>query len=193
MKLRLFVRLVIPVAVGALVLAACGGDDDDSASANNTGATTTTAAAATSTSASGATSGSFTVAVAKTSLGDTLVDAQGRTLYAFKADKGGKSVCNTGCVENWPPLTVTGAIKLAPGLDEDDFKTITRDDGTTQVTDYGQPLYRYAGDSKAGDTHGDGVAGVWYAVGSEGKPANTSASGTASTEAPTTTTALPGY
>ena len=191
MKLRLFVRLVIPVALGALVLAACGGDDD-SASANNTGATTTTAAA-TSTSASGAASGSFTVAVAKTALGDTLVDAQGRTLYAFKADKGGKSACNTGCVENWPPLTVTGAIKLAPGLDEGDFKTITRDDGTTQVTDYGQPLYTYAGDSKAGDTHGDGVGGVWYAVGTEGKPANASASGAASTEAPTTTTALPGY
>jgi predicted lipoprotein with Yx(FWY)xxD motif len=191
MKLRVFVRLVVPVAVGALVLAACGGDDD-SASANNTGATTTTAAA-TSTSAGGAASGSFTVAVAKTALGDTLVDAQGRTLYAFKADKGGKSACNTGCVENWPPLTVTGAIKLAPGLDEEDFKTITRDDGTTQVTDYGQPLYTYAGDSKAGDTHGDGVGGVWYAVGAEGKPANASASGAASTAAPTTTTALPGY
>jgi predicted lipoprotein with Yx(FWY)xxD motif len=192
MKLRLLVRLVVPVAVGALVLAACGGDDDDSASANNANPTTT-AAAATSTSSSGAASGGLTVAVAKTSLGETLVDAQGRTLYAFKADKGGKSACNTGCVENWPPLTVTGAIKLAPGLDEDDFKTIMRDDGTTQVTDYGQPLYTYAGDSKAGDTHGDGVGGVWYAVGTEGKPANASASGSASTEAPTTTTALPGY
>jgi predicted lipoprotein with Yx(FWY)xxD motif len=191
MKLRLGVRLLVPLAVGALVLAACGGDDDDSASANNSATTTTTAAATTT--SSGAASGSFTVAVAKTSLGETLVDAQGRTLYAFKADKGGKSACNAGCVENWPPLTVTGAIKLAPGLDNDDFKTITRDDGTTQVTDYGQPLYTFAGDSAPGDTHGDGVGGVWYAVGNEGKPANASASSSASTEAPTTTTALPGY
>jgi predicted lipoprotein with Yx(FWY)xxD motif len=190
MKLRLPVGLLVPLAVGALVLAACGGDDD-SASANNTNAATTTTTADTATSG-GAATGSFTVAIAKTKLGDdTLVDAQGRTLYAFKADTGGKSVCNAGCDSTWPPLTVTGAVKLAPGLDAEDFKTITRDDGSTQVTDYGQPLYTYSGDTKPGDTNGDGIGGVWYAVNKEGKPVNASAS--ASTAAPTTTTALPGY
>ncbi len=190
MKLRLGVRLLVPLAVGALVFAACGGDDDDSAADNLSATTTTTTAASTST--SGAASGEFTVAVAQTALGDTLVDAQGRTLYGFKADKGGKSACNAGCVENWPPLTVTGEVTVGPGLNSDDFTTITRDDGTTQVAVGGQPLYTYAGDSKPGDTNGDGVGGVWYAVGTNGQAVNASTS--ASSDAPTTTTtALPGY
>jgi predicted lipoprotein with Yx(FWY)xxD motif len=185
--------LLVPLAVGALVLAACGGDDDSANNASDSSAATTTTAADATTTSGAAATGEFTVNVASTKLGETLVDAQGRTLYAFKADTGGKSVCNAGCDTTWPPLTVTGEVKLAAGLDEDDFKTITRDDGTTQVTDYGQPLYTYSGDTKPGDTNGDGVGGVWYAVNKEGKPASANSTGSATTVAPTTTTALPGY
>jgi predicted lipoprotein with Yx(FWY)xxD motif len=120
------------------------------------------------------------------------------TLYAFKADAKGKSNCNTGagCETTWPPLRPSGAIKLGPGLDSEDFKVITRADGTKQVTDYGAPLYTYSGDTKPGDTNGDGLFHLWYAVGKEGqaaKSAAASASGSSTTEAPTTTTALPGY
>jgi len=42
--------------------------------------------------------------------------------------------------------------------------TITRPDGTLQVTFEGIPLYRYAGDTKAGDANGQGSAGVWYVI-----------------------------
>ena len=39
--------------------------------------------------------------------------------------------------------------------------TITRDDGTMQVTYNGLPLYRFANDTAAGQTNGEGVAGLW--------------------------------
>jgi hypothetical protein len=35
---------------------------------------------------------------------------------------------------------------------------------TGQVTYGGRPLYYFAGDAKAGDTNGQGVRGVWFAV-----------------------------
>jgi predicted lipoprotein with Yx(FWY)xxD motif len=44
------------------------------------------------------------------------------------------------------------------------FSTITRTDGTTQVTYNGWPLYYYAKDQQAGDTTGEGVGSVWYLV-----------------------------
>jgi predicted lipoprotein with Yx(FWY)xxD motif len=189
MRRRDVTRLLAVLAVGALVLAACGGDDDSSSGAN--GPTTTASSGDTSTSAAAP----ATVNIAKTKLGDTLVDANGMTLYAFKADSNGKSVCNAGCDATWPPLTPAGGkLTLAAGLDEDDFKIITRDDGSKQVTDYGQPLYTFARDTKPGDTNGDGFGGVWYAVGKDGKAVNASATGGASTTTtPPTTSSAYGY
>jgi predicted lipoprotein with Yx(FWY)xxD motif len=196
MKFRGPLSLFTSLAIGALVLAACGSSSSNSSSSN----TTTSTAAATTTTAGGSTSGSaasFTASLQSTGLGKTLVDSQGRTLYVFKSDSTGKSNCNAGCDGTWPPYKVTGAIKLGPGLDMEDFKTITRSDGSTQLTDYGMPVYMFSGDTKAGDTNGDGIANLWYAVGEDSKPAAGSklaSSTSATTAAPaTTTTALPGY
>jgi predicted lipoprotein with Yx(FWY)xxD motif len=175
-------RMFAGLAVAALVFAACGGDDSsNNSSSNNTTATTTKTSA----------SGSDTVSIAMTKLGDTLVDSKGMTLYIFKSDAKGKSNCNAGCDSTWPPLKVTGAVKVGTGLDAEDFKTITRADGTKQVTDYGFPVYTYSGDTKAGDTNGDGIGNLWYAVGKEGKAAPKSVLASSSSE--TTTTTKPGY
>ena len=105
-------------------------------------------------------------------LGNILTDSQGMTLYIFKKDKPGESVCDGTCAQKWPPLTVTegmhpmGASGIPGKLGE-----FERKDDTYQVTYDGMPLYRFAGDSKPGETKGQGLGGVWFVV-------PTSASGT---------------
>ena len=46
--------------------------------------------------------------------------------------------------------------------------TITRDDGTTQVTLGGAPLYYFIGDEAAGDVKGQGQNDVWFLASPEG-------------------------
>src|SRR5215831_17921708 len=103
------VRIFAVLTVAALALAACGGDD--SSNSNASGSTTTSSNAKTA-------SGVDTVAIKTTKLGPTLVDSTGRTLYIFKSDAKNTSNCNTnqGCQSLWPPLTVTGAVKVGKGL-----------------------------------------------------------------------------
>ncbi len=112
--------------------------------------------------------GGVAISLADVSLGKVLADGDGRTLYVFTADKGGASACTGSCTDNWPPLTSTGAPTLGAGLDAEDFGTFSRDDGSSQVTFYGMPLYYFAGDNGAGQTNGQGLAGKWYVVGGDG-------------------------
>ena len=49
-------------------------------------------------------------------------------------------------------------------MNPSDFGTITRDDGTTQVTFKGYPLYYFIRDRKRGEITGQGVGKVWYVV-----------------------------
>ncbi len=114
-------------------------------------------------------SGGVAIELAAATQGKILADGTGRTLYVFTADKGDASACTGSCVDNWPPLTSSGAPTLADGLDAEDFATITRDDGKTQVTFYGMPLYYFAGDTASGQTNGQGVGGKWFVVGADGK------------------------
>jgi predicted lipoprotein with Yx(FWY)xxD motif len=44
------------------------------------------------------------------------------------------------------------------------FGLLKRPDGTLQVTYNGMPVYRYAGDSGPGQSNGQGIGGVWFAV-----------------------------
>ncbi|MBD9501923.1 hypothetical protein M2D07_010955 [Pseudomonas sp. BGr12] len=86
-----------------------------------------------------------------------LVDAKGMTLYTFDKDSGGKSMCNGGCAQNWPPLMASADAK-AMG----DWTMIKRDDGTVQWAYKGKPLYTFVQDQKAGDMAGEGKMGVWH-------------------------------
>jgi len=99
----------------------------------------------------------------KDGVGAYMADAKGMTLYYFTKDTVGKSVCLDGCVEKWPLYT---ADKVEPqaGLAAKDFGSIKREDGKSQVTYKGFPLYYFFKDKKAGDTLGQGVGGVWYVI-----------------------------
>ena len=93
------------------------------------------------------------------------------SLYLFTNDTqdSGASTCADDCLAAWPALLSDGDPVAGEGVDAALLGTITRDDGTTQVTYNGWPLYYYAEDTAAGDTNGQGVGDVWFLVTPEGE------------------------
>ena len=112
------------------------------------------------------------IGVGSTRVGRVLVDGKGRTLYLFAADSGTNSTCNsTACVQYWPPVRTTGAPQAGAGVSASLLGTTKRQDGTTEVTYAGHPLYYFISDNKAGDVTGQGIngfGGPWYVVSPSG-------------------------
>ena len=100
-------------------------------------------------------------------LGAYVTGEDGKALYVFLPDEGDTSACNGECATNWPPLT--GDFTAGDGV-SGALGTITRDDGSTQVTLGGAPLYYFIGDQAAGDVNGQGLQDVWYLASAEGTP-----------------------
>lgn len=144
--------------------------------AGATAEATATGAAETATSSIPVT-GATTVNVSEsTEFGPILVAGDGFSLYVFMADtqNSGTSACgdDDGCTEEWPPLLTEGDPVAGEGVDATLLGTITRDNGSTQVTYNGWPLYRFHEDTAAGDTNGQGVdefGGLWYLVSPTGE------------------------
>ncbi|GAB7033287.1 SCO0930 family lipoprotein [Streptomyces sp. NPDC021749] len=105
-------------------------------------------------------------------LGPVVTDSKGMTLYRFDKDTAEppKSNCSGSCATTWPPVPADGASAPA-GIAKSALGSVTRADGTKQLTIGGWPAYRYAKDTKAGDTKGQGVGGTWNALTAEGKKA----------------------
>jgi predicted lipoprotein with Yx(FWY)xxD motif len=120
-----------------------------------------------------------------TKRGNALVDAQGMTLYTLT--NAGKAVACTGsCASLWPPLTATSA--TVTGAQGVTGLATTKDANGTQVSHDGLPLYRYSGDTAAGDANGDGLTGfggTWHIVAASGA---STGSNTPAPPAPTPTT-----
>jgi predicted lipoprotein with Yx(FWY)xxD motif len=158
-------RWLVGGALGGLVVvaAACS-------SSSASPARTTTSAPATAV---------FTVsAVPNGSLGTILVDQSGRVLYRFAPDGTGETTCTGACATAWPPLTVPSAsahLTGKGGVSSTELGTITRPGGVLQVTFKGMPLYRFAGDTKAGEAKGQGVEGTWFVVSPTAAPPATTA------------------
>jgi predicted lipoprotein with Yx(FWY)xxD motif len=105
------------------------------------------------------------------------VGSNGRTLYLFQADKNGTSACTGACAAAWPPVTVTGAPQAGSGVSQSLLGTITRADGTMQLTYDGHPLYYFTADAAGGTAHGQGVKAFgaeWYVVSAAGSKIDTS-------------------
>jgi predicted lipoprotein with Yx(FWY)xxD motif len=107
----------------------------------------------------------LTVVNGAAALGKYMTGDDGMTLYTFKKDtaSSGTSACTGSCATNWPPFTLDDGDKAVGGDGAaGTIATIKRDDGKDQVTYNGAPLYYFKGDSKAGDTNGQGVGGIWF-------------------------------
>jgi predicted lipoprotein with Yx(FWY)xxD motif len=177
-KTRSLARLsALAVAAAVFALSGCGSSSNTSSSASSTSSSSasnpgyaTGAGNGTSTTKSS----SAVISTRKVSgLGTVLVNAQGRTLYMFTADKHAKVTCVKGCAGLWPPAKLAagqqpsaggGAKASLLGSDPDP-------EGGEVITYAGWPLYTYAADSEAGSADGQGVnadGGLWYVLSPSG-------------------------
>jgi predicted lipoprotein with Yx(FWY)xxD motif len=109
--------------------------------------------------------GAYGLTVVKNAtLGDHLAGEDGKTLYTFTPDTApNKSTCNGDCATNWPPFVLESGETAAGGTGvTGTIATFARDDGSTQVSYNGKPLYYFAKDTAAGDTNGQGVGEKWF-------------------------------
>ncbi len=148
-KITVFIAAAAALTV-ALIAAGCG--SSASGSAYSAGAYGS-AAVASARSATAATR----VGVASSRLGRIIVDGKGRTLYLFEKDKRGRSACYGQCATYWPPLITHGKPAARPGVKRSLLGTTRRANGSQQVTYAGHPLYRFALDTKPGQTNGEGL------------------------------------
>jgi predicted lipoprotein with Yx(FWY)xxD motif len=160
--------------IGASLLAGCGGGSGSSSATSTTAKTTATPPVAKP--PPNAEEGTVFVSLGSAAgLGQVLVDSEGRTLYAFSVDSGGASNCGGACANAWPPLLdEQGEPQPSNGTAAARLGTITRADGTHQVTYGGHPLYSFAGDKQPGEANGNGqraFGGTWSALKGSGTPA----------------------
>jgi predicted lipoprotein with Yx(FWY)xxD motif len=193
-------------AVGvALLAAACSSGGSSSSAAAPASSAPASAAAG---GASG--SGGTVITTASSAGGTVLTDGAGRAVYLWVKDTGDASVCSGACAGAWPAVPATGAVTAAGGANASELGTITRADGTKQVTYDKHPLYYFEGDSAAGMASGQGsdsFGAKWWLVTPAGSDvtsavtsltAGTSGGGSgggapASTPAPTSSSAGGGW
>jgi predicted lipoprotein with Yx(FWY)xxD motif len=122
----------------------------------------------------GASGGQAKLELRKTSVGTILVNARGRTLYAFSRDGHNRDACAkiTNCLAAWPAVTTSGAPVAGKGVRRGLIGTIVLKRGVRQVTYAGHPLYTYIGDSAPAQTYYVNFfqyGGFWPAVNAAGK------------------------
>jgi predicted lipoprotein with Yx(FWY)xxD motif len=93
-------------------------------------------------------------------LGTILANPQGRTLYYFLPERGGKIVCSSSaCTTYWPPSIAAGGNPTGGAGVTGQLGLIARAGGAQQITYNTWPLYTFAGDSAPDQTNGQGVVG----------------------------------
>lgn len=150
----------------ALLVAACSSGSSGSASAPASSPAGAAAASSAASSGTG-TSGGTVITTASASAGTFLTSGSGHAVYLFTKDTGGKSSCTGACAGAWPPVTTAGSPTASGGAKASGLGTITRSDGTKQVTYDGHPLYYFSGDSGAGVASGQGLnafGAKWWLV-----------------------------
>ncbi|MFP4634441.1 MAG: hypothetical protein ACLFRD_01150 [Nitriliruptoraceae bacterium] len=106
--------------------------------------------------------------VAESDLGEHIVDGEGNTLYVNVLEEG-EPMCVADCATVWPALGTDGEPEVSDDLDADLVDSVERDDGITQVTYDGRPLYLFVSD-EPGETGGQGLNDTWFVLGADGEP-----------------------
>jgi predicted lipoprotein with Yx(FWY)xxD motif len=168
--------VLVGAAATAILVAACSSGSSSSAASPATGNPATGSPAAASTGSSGQTK----ITTATASGSTFLTDGSGRAVYLWMKDTGNASQCSGACAGAWPPVTASGSVSAGGSAVASDLGTITRSDGTKQVTYDGHPLYYFAGDSSSGQANGqgsDGFGAKWWLVSPAGADVTATVSG----------------
>jgi predicted lipoprotein with Yx(FWY)xxD motif len=101
-----------------------------------------------------------------------VVNESGKAVYINNNDTSDTSSCYDACAQEWPPvLSVNGDTSaVGAGVDAAKVGTLTRTDGSVQLTYNGWPLYTYASDTQSGDMLGQGMDGSWFLLSPTGQP-----------------------
>jgi predicted lipoprotein with Yx(FWY)xxD motif len=162
--------------IASLALVACGGDDDEdtTAPAADTAAEEAGGSADTGNDegaggkkkGGGDKGGGITIATADSQFGEALFDGDDRAIYYFDKEKSDTSECYGECAAAWPPVLTDGDPKASGGAQANLLGTTERDDGKTQVTYDGHPLYYYVDDPKGQILchNVNEFGGLWLAV-----------------------------
>jgi predicted lipoprotein with Yx(FWY)xxD motif len=106
------------------------------------------------------------ITVRDSDYGRMLFDDRGQAIYLFDRETSSSPACFGDCAEYWPPVLTDGAPRPGGGADGSLLGTTQRDDGSTQVTYGGHPLYFYAhedpGEVLCHDV--DDYGGTWLVV-----------------------------
>jgi predicted lipoprotein with Yx(FWY)xxD motif len=172
-----YLAAVAAIALVGAVIAGCGGDDD---SDGDEVAAPEAAAGAEDASGSGTQQESKAakdqespgeqLELRDSEFGTILVDDQDETLYLFDKESSDASECYGACAEAWPPYLTEGEPQAGKGIDQGLLGTTERDDGTTQVTYNGHPLYYYVDDPRGQVLchNVEEFGGLWLVVTPEG-------------------------
>jgi predicted lipoprotein with Yx(FWY)xxD motif len=140
------IRLIaIGATAGSLLVAGCGGDGDDDSGTTGAAATAPTTTEE-KTGAAATTGAGTTIEVSSSDYGRILFDGDDQAIYLFDKEKGPASECYDDCASAWPPVLTKGEPQAGAGAEASLLGTTKRDDGTTQVTYNGHPLYYYESD-----------------------------------------------
>jgi predicted lipoprotein with Yx(FWY)xxD motif len=159
-------RLPVAVKLGAPLAAALLAAGCSSASGGTSG-TAGTQATGSPAGASKAAATSTVIATSSNSGMTFLVNGSGDAVYLWAKDGKNMSACTGACASAWPPVQATGTVTAAGAAKSADLGTITRSDGSKQVTYDGHPLYYFAGDSGSGQANGQGsdsFGAKWWLV-----------------------------
>jgi predicted lipoprotein with Yx(FWY)xxD motif len=153
---------------------ACDGGGREEASASPSAETTSAAAIDPGLTTSPAVPTGISLTTGDSDYGRMLFDLPGQAIYLFEKETTGRPDCYGECATAWPPVLTPGIAQATGDVRTDLLGTVSRDDGSTQVTYAGHPLYYYAHEGP-GEVLCHGVVeygGRWLVVTPDGAPAS---------------------
>ena len=88
------------------------------------------------------------IRTAASDFGEMLFDRSGQAIYLFEKESTKRARCYGACAEAWPPVLTKGEPRASAKTRQGLLGTTRRNDGSTQVTYAGHPLYFYVNEGK---------------------------------------------